>query len=107
MDPVYGYQAINVEAQERYPFSPLNWMKRLIAMRKQHRVFGRGTIEFVGCPNRKVVAFLRRDEHETILFVANLSRAVQPAELDVKAFAGRIPIEMWGLTEFPRECGLS
>ena len=85
MDPVYGYQAINVEAQERYPFSLLNWMKRLIAMRKQHRVFGRGSLEFVGCPNRKVLAYLRRDEHETILVVANLSRTVQPAELDLTA----------------------
>ena len=74
MDPVYGYQAINVEAQERYPFSLLNWMKRLIAMRKQHRVFGRGSLEFVGCSNRKVLAYLRRDERETILVVVNLSR---------------------------------
>src|SRR5207244_9733982 len=102
MDPVYGYQAINVEAQERYPFSPLNWMKRLIAMRKQHRVFGRGSIEFVGCSNRKVLAYLRRDDRETILIVVNLARSVQPAELDLKAFAGLIPIEMFGLTEFPR-----
>ena len=102
MDPVYGYQAINVEAQERYPFSLLNWMKRLIAMRKQHRVFGRGSLEFVGCSNRKVLAFLRRDEKETILVVANLSRNVQPTELDLTAFAGLIPIEMIGLTEFPR-----
>jgi maltose alpha-D-glucosyltransferase/alpha-amylase len=101
-DPVYGYQAINVEAQERYPFSLLNWMKRLVAMRRQHRVFGRGAIEFVGCPNRKVLAFLRRDDRETILVVANLSRAVQPAELDLKAFTGMVPIEMNGLTEFPR-----
>ena len=62
MDPVYGYQAINVEAQERYPFSLLNWMKRLIAMRKQHRVFGRGSLEFVVRPNRKVLAYLRRDD---------------------------------------------
>jgi maltose alpha-D-glucosyltransferase/alpha-amylase len=104
-DPVYGYQAINVEAQERYPFSMLNWMKRLIAMRKQHRVFGRGTIEFIGCPNRKILAYLRRDEKETILIVANLSRAVQPAELDLNAFAGLVPIEMNGLTEFPRVTG--
>ena len=79
-DPVYGYQAINVEAQERYPFSLLNWMKRMIAMRRQHRVFGRGSLEFVGCPNRKVLAFLRRDDRETILVVANLSRDVQPAD---------------------------
>src|SRR5213595_3441583 len=101
MDPVYGYQAINVEAQERYPFSLLNWMKRLIAMRRQHRVFGRGTLEFVGCPNRKILAYLRKDDRETILVVANLSRTVQPAELDLKAFAGLFPVEMTGLTEFP------
>jgi maltose alpha-D-glucosyltransferase/alpha-amylase len=84
------------------PFSRCNWMKRLIAMRKQHRVFGRGSLEFVGCPNRKVLAYLRRDDKETILIVANLARAVQPAELDLKAFAGLIPTEMSGLTEFPR-----
>jgi maltose alpha-D-glucosyltransferase/alpha-amylase len=102
MDPVYGYQAINVEAQERYPFSLLNWMKRVIAMRKQHRVFGRGTLDFVACPNRRILAFLRRDDRETVLIVVNLARAVQPAELDLRAFAGLIPVEMWGLTEFPR-----
>src|SRR5438270_895617 len=85
-DPVYGYQAINVEAQERYPFSFLNWMKRMVAMRRQHRVFGRGSIEFVGSANRKILAYLRRDDHEAILIVANLSRAVQPAEIDLKAF---------------------
>jgi maltose alpha-D-glucosyltransferase/alpha-amylase len=102
MDPVYGYQAINVEAQERYPFSLLTWMKRLIAMRKQHRVFGRGSLEFVACPNRKVLAYLRRDDRETILAVVNLARTVQPAELDLKAFAGLVPVEMWGLTDFPR-----
>ncbi|HEX4348549.1 MAG TPA: maltose alpha-D-glucosyltransferase [Vicinamibacterales bacterium] len=102
MDPVYGYQAINVEAQERYPFSLLTWMKRLIATRRQHRVFGRGSLDFIGCPNRKVLAFLRRDERETILVVANLSRTVQPAELDLSACAGLVPVEMNGLTEFPR-----
>jgi maltose alpha-D-glucosyltransferase/alpha-amylase len=101
-DPVYGYQSINVEAQERYPFSPLNWTKRLIAMRKQHRVFGRGSLEFVGCSNRKVMAYLRRDDRETVLCVVNLSRSVQPAGIDLQAFAGLIPVEMGGLTEFPR-----
>ncbi len=101
-DPVYGFQSINVEAQERYPFSLLNFMKRLIAMRKQHRVFGRGSLEFVACQNRKVLAYVRRDERETILVVVNLSRGVQPAELDLKAFAGLLPIEMNGLAEFPR-----
>jgi maltose alpha-D-glucosyltransferase/alpha-amylase len=102
MDPVYGYQSINVEAQERYPFSLLNWTKRLVAMRKQHQVFGRGSLEFVPCPNRKVLAFLRRDDKETILVVVNLARNVQPAELDLKPFAGLTPIEMGGLTAFPR-----
>ncbi len=102
MDPVYGYQSINVEAQERYPFSLLNWTKRLVAMRKQHQVFGRGSLEFVPCPNRKVLAFLRRDDKETILVVVNLARNVQPAELDLKRFAGLTPVEMWGLTAFPR-----
>jgi maltose alpha-D-glucosyltransferase / alpha-amylase len=102
MDPVYGYEAINVEAQQRYPFSLLNWMRRLIAMRKQHRVFGRGSLEFVYPSNRKILAFLRRDERETILVVANLSRSLQPVSLDLKAFAGLIPVEMGGLTEFPR-----
>jgi maltose alpha-D-glucosyltransferase/alpha-amylase len=102
MDPVYGYQSINVEAQERYPFSLLNWMKRLVGMRKQHRVFGRGSLEFVGCPNRRILAYLRRDDRETILVVANLSRTVQPVELELKAFAGLIPVEMVGTTEFPR-----
>jgi maltose alpha-D-glucosyltransferase/alpha-amylase len=99
---VYGYQSINVESQERSPFSLLNWMKRLIAMRKQHQVFGRGSLEFVGGPNRKVLAYVRRDERETILVVANLSRDVQPAELELRAFAGLLPIEMSGLAEFPR-----
>src|SRR5207247_9719903 len=69
---------------------------------KQHRVFGRGRLEFVGCPNRKVLAYLRRDDRETILAVVNLSRTVQPAELDLKALAGLVPVEMWGLAEFPR-----
>ena len=62
MDPVYGYQAINVEAQERAPFSLLNWMKRMIGLRKQSTVFGRGTIEFLPAQNRKVLAYVRRYE---------------------------------------------
>jgi maltose alpha-D-glucosyltransferase/alpha-amylase len=102
MDPVYGFQALNVESQERYPGSLLNWMKRLIALRRQHPVLGRGSLELVGGPNRKVLSYLRRDAHETILVVANLSRALQPAEIDLTAFAGLVPIEMQGLAEFPR-----
>ena len=101
-DPVYGYQAINVESQERHPFSLLNWMKRVISLRRQHPVFGRGSLEFVSVPNRKILAFLRRDARETILVVVNLSRAVQPAALDLSEFTGLLPVEMSGLTEFPR-----
>ena len=101
-DPVYGYQSINVEAQERYPFSLLNWMKRMIALRRQHPVFGRGSLDFVGCANRKILAYVRRDERETILVVVNLSRDVQPAALELGAFAGLMPVEMHGLSEFPR-----
>ena len=102
MDPVYGYQSINVEAQERSPSSLLNWMRRLIALRKQHRTFGRGTIEFLQPENRKVLAFIRRHEDEVILVLANLARSVQPVELDLSAFKGYTPVEMLGLTHFPR-----
>jgi maltose alpha-D-glucosyltransferase/alpha-amylase len=102
MDPVYGYQAINVEAQERSAFSLLNWMKRLIALRKQTKVFGRGTLEFLHTPNRKILTYVRAFEGETILCVANLSRTVQPVELDLSRYKGMTPVEMLGLTEFPR-----
>jgi maltose alpha-D-glucosyltransferase/alpha-amylase len=102
MDPVYGYTAINVEAQERYPFSLLNWMKRLIALRKKHSVLGRGALEFVSCSNGKVLAYVRRDERETLLFVGNLSRFPQPAAVDLAGFSGLAPVEMIGETEFPR-----
>ncbi|HEX6465242.1 MAG TPA: maltose alpha-D-glucosyltransferase, partial [Vicinamibacterales bacterium] len=102
MDPLYGYQAVNVEAQERSPYSLLNWMKRLIALRKQFKVFGRGTIEFLPAANRKILAYVRQHEDETVLCVANLARSVQPVELDLSAFKGRTPVELLGLTEFPR-----
>jgi maltose alpha-D-glucosyltransferase/alpha-amylase len=105
MDPVYGYQSINVEAQQRYPFSLLNCMKRMIAFRKRHPVLGRGVIEFVGCPNRKVLAYVRRDDTASLLVVCNLSRYPQPASLDLSAFTGLVPVEMLGETEFPRITG--
>jgi len=101
MDPVYGYQAINVEAQERAPFSLLNWMKRVIGLRKQSQVFGRGTIEFLPANNRKILAYLRKYRDEEILCVANLSRSVQPVELDLSRFKGLTPVEALFLTEFP------
>ena len=78
MDPVYGYQAINVEAQQRDPSSLLNWMRRLIRMRKQYPVFGRGAIEFCHPTNQKVLVYIRKGEGQTVLVVNNLSRFVQP-----------------------------
>jgi maltose alpha-D-glucosyltransferase / alpha-amylase len=99
---VYGYQVINVESQERSPFSLLNWMKRMIGLRRQHPVFGRGTIEFLPAQNRKVLAYLRRYHEDVVLCVANLSRSVQPVELDLSRLRGMTPIEMLGQAEFPR-----
>ncbi len=102
LDPVYTYEAINVEAQERSPFSLLHWMKRMIALRKQHRVFGRGSIEFIPTPNRKVLTYVRRHEGDLVLCVANLSRTVQPVEIPLRDFAGLIPVEILGQSEFPK-----
>jgi maltose alpha-D-glucosyltransferase / alpha-amylase len=101
MDPIYGYGAVNVEAQTRDPFSLLNWMKRLIAVRKAHKSFGRGTLRFLRPGNRKILVYLREHQGETILCVTNLSRAAQPVELDLAAFKGRVPVEMLGRTTFP------
>jgi maltose alpha-D-glucosyltransferase/alpha-amylase len=102
MDAVYGYEAINVEAQERSPFSLLHWMKRMIALRRQHPVFGRGSLEFFRTGNRKVLTYVRRDGSETILCVANLSRAVQPVEIPLAQFAGLTPVELLGQTQLPK-----
>jgi maltose alpha-D-glucosyltransferase/alpha-amylase len=102
MDPVYGYESINVEAQERSPFSLLHWMKRMIALRRQHAVFGRGSIEFIRTDNRKVLTYVRRDDNDVVLCVANLARTVQPVEIPLASFAGLTPVEMLGQTEFPR-----
>jgi maltose alpha-D-glucosyltransferase / alpha-amylase len=102
MDPVYGYQAVNVEAQSRSISSLLSWMKRLIAVRKSSQVFGRGTLSFVRPANRAVLAYVRQHGSETILCVANLSRSAQAAELDLSAWRGRVPMEMLGRTPFPR-----
>ncbi|MBW3613409.1 MAG: maltose alpha-D-glucosyltransferase, partial [Chloroflexi bacterium] len=100
-DPVYGYQAVNVESQERVPGSLLNWMKRLIRVRRAHPVFGRGTLEFLHPENRRVLAYLREHEGTTILCVANLSRFAQYVELDLSRFGGRVPIELIGRVHFP------
>jgi maltose alpha-D-glucosyltransferase / alpha-amylase len=102
IDPVYHYQSVNVEAQRRMPSSLLNWMRRLIAIRKRYPVFGRGTIEFLHPDNLAVLAYLRCHDDQTILVVNNLSRFVQPVELDLSPFTGCVPVELFGETVFPR-----
>jgi maltose alpha-D-glucosyltransferase/alpha-amylase len=101
MDAIYGYGAVNVEAQQRDPSSQLNWMKRMLATRKASQAFGRGTLEFLRPGNRKVLGYLRQLGDEAILCVANLARTAQPVELDLKRFKGRVPVEMLGRTSFP------
>jgi len=101
MDPVYGHTAVNVESQERNPASLLHFMKRLIGLRRQYKAFGRGTIEFLSPRNRRILVYLRRWRGEVILCVANLSRYVQPVELDLSEFRDWTPVEMIGRTEFP------
>jgi maltose alpha-D-glucosyltransferase/alpha-amylase len=101
MDPVYGYQAVNVEAQTRVATSLLNWTKRLIAVRKRYRAFGRGSIEFLHPENQKILPYIRQYENETILCVVNLSRYVQAVELDLSNYEGWQPVELMGETRFP------
>ncbi|HET6413258.1 MAG TPA: maltose alpha-D-glucosyltransferase [Anaeromyxobacter sp.] len=101
-DPVYGHAAVNVEAQVRDPSSLLRWMQNLIRLRKQFKVFGRGTLEFVESSNPRTLAYLRRWGEDTILCVANLSRRIQPTTLALAPYEGARPWEMLGYTEFPR-----
>jgi maltose alpha-D-glucosyltransferase / alpha-amylase len=101
MDPIYGYQGLNVEAQERDGSSLLQWMKNLIGLRKLFPALGIGTQRFLEPDNQKVLAYLREHGIDAILCVANLSRHVQPVELDLTQFAGFVPIEVLGYTEFP------
>jgi maltose alpha-D-glucosyltransferase/alpha-amylase len=101
VDPVYGYQAINIEAQLRTPTSLLKWMKRIIEVRKKTHVFGRGTLRFLRPANESVLAHVRSYEGETVLAVHNLSSAAQPVELDLRPWAGQTPIEMLGESRFP------
>ncbi len=101
MDPIYGYQSTNVEAQIRDPSSLLSWTKRMLAVRKTSQAFGRGLRRFLKPGNRKILAYLREYGDDAILCVANLSRSAQPVELNLTSFKGRIPVEMLGRTTFP------
>ena len=101
MDPVYGYPAVNVEAQLRTPTSLLRWLHRFVELRKQHPVFGLGTYEPLQPTNPRIFAHVRRWEEDTVLCVHNLARSAQAAELDLAQFAGLVPEEMIGQTRFP------
>jgi len=101
IDPEFHYESINVEAQQANPSSLLWWMKRLIAKRKEFRVFGRGTIEFCAADNPRVLAFIRQDETSRVLVFANLSRFVQCARLNLERFKGQVPVEVFGRMKFP------
>jgi maltose alpha-D-glucosyltransferase/alpha-amylase len=100
-NPLFGYQVVNVEAQARYDTSLLNWMRQMILLRKEYHVFGRGAMRFVKPENRKIFAFLREHDRDTVLCVFNLSQFAQPVELDLSEFEGRAPVEMLGKTRFP------
>ncbi len=102
MDPIWGYEAINVEAQESDTSSLLHWTRNMIALRKLFQVFGRGTQEFLKPENRKVLAYIREYDSERVVCVANLSRFAQPVTLDLSRFAGMIPVEMLGYVPFPK-----
>jgi maltose alpha-D-glucosyltransferase / alpha-amylase len=101
-NPVYGYQAINVESQRRSQHSLLSWMKRMIHVRKSSRVLSRGSIEFLKPSNHRVLAYVRQLGGEKILVVNNLSKSAQAVELDLRQYKGSVPIEMFGGNLFPR-----
>lgn len=102
MDPVYGFQSVNVEAQQRTATSLLQWMRGMIALRQRHAVFGRGEIQFVESENQKILAFTRSHDSETILCAYNLSRSSQAVALDLSAYEGLTPVDMQYRVPFPR-----
>jgi maltose alpha-D-glucosyltransferase / alpha-amylase len=101
MDPVYGYQAVNVEAQLRTPTSVLRWLHRFVALRKEHPVFGLGTYEPLRSDNSKIFAHIRRFEEDIVLCVHNVARSAQAVQLDLSEYTTLIPEEMFGRTRFP------
>src|ERR1051326_5563948 len=101
IDPEYHYEAINVEAQQNNPHSLLWWMKRILAVRRQWRGLGRGTLEFLYPENRRILAFVRAYENERVLVAANLSRFTQCVELDLSRYQGMTPLEIFGKADFP------
>ena len=102
MDPVYGFQAINVEAQLRMPTSILRWLRRFVALRKEHPVFGLGEYQPLEPSNGRIFAHLRTYEDDVMLCVHNVARSAQAVELDLSAYKGRYPVEVFGRSRFPR-----
>jgi maltose alpha-D-glucosyltransferase/alpha-amylase len=102
MDPVYGYQVINVESQMRSSTSLLQWTRRMIEVRKRHPTFGMGSYEELSASNPSVLAFVREFGDDVVLCVNNLSRFAQPVELDLRRFEDRTPVELAGMVHFPR-----
>jgi maltose alpha-D-glucosyltransferase/alpha-amylase len=101
MDPIYGFSVLNVETQLRQPASLLNWMRRALMARKQHRAFARGETRLLYPRNRKILAYLRQCPDEAVLCIANLAASPQAAELDLSEFKGRVPVELFGRSAFP------
>jgi maltose alpha-D-glucosyltransferase/alpha-amylase len=102
LDPVYGYQSVNVEAQLRNPNSFLHWFRRMLSIRKEHPVFGLGTFEALHPDNAAIFAFIRKHNDDIVLCANNLSGRAQAAELDLSAYQGLYPIELMGRERFPR-----
>jgi maltose alpha-D-glucosyltransferase/alpha-amylase len=102
MDPVYGFQAVNVEAQLRTPTSFLRWLHRMIALRKEHPVFGLGTFEALKPENPRIFAHVREYADDIVLCVHNIARSAQAVELDLSRWEGLVPEEMLGRSQFPR-----
>ncbi|HEU5102150.1 MAG TPA: maltose alpha-D-glucosyltransferase [Roseiflexaceae bacterium] len=101
VDHEYHHETVQVEAQQDNSSSLLSWMKRLIALRKRYHAFGNGDLQLLQPENRKILAFIRCYQEERILVVANLSRFFQHVELDLSAFQGQMPVEMFGRITFP------
>lgn len=101
MEAVAGYQAVNVESQSKNPSSLLNWMKRIIGVRRHYRAFGEGSIEFIKPANRSILVYLRSHADSHILCVANLARSAQPVQIELARFKGYTPVEMLGRHAFP------
>lgn len=100
-DPLYGYQAVNVETQRRTASSLLAWTRRLVAARRRSKVFGRGTLRFLAPTNTRVLAHLREHGSETVLLVHNLAPSAEAVELDLGEFRGAVPVELLGGSRFP------